>query len=397
MLFTALVFLIILSLLVFVHEAGHFFVAKWFKIKVEEFGFGLPPRAWGKKIGETIYSINWLPIGGFVKLYGEDDAGSGRIRVTNNKQQLTINKKDEKRAFYSRPVWQRALVVVAGVVMNTILAVVLFYIFLFISNFKTELPLFGPHQFIGVNQTTKTEIIINGISKNSPAEKAKLTPGVKVLSVNGEKITSVQQFSEAIKKYKGKPVTLEWIDLRTSQAMKATMIPRVNPPKNEGALGVSFLPLEFAVLAYDTPGQRLLSGFTHPTNLMIYNFKVLGQLVKVSVREKTAAPISEGVAGPVGIFSLVGTIVQIPDVKERMLQILNLAGMLSISLAFFNVLPIPALDGGRLFFILIEGITRRKVNARFEAIAHTVGMALLLLLIAVITFKDIFQFILNPR
>jgi regulator of sigma E protease len=114
----------------------------------------------------------------------------------------------------------------------------------------------------------------------------------------------------------------------------------------------------------------------------------------VAIEKKDAAPLSEGVAGPVGIYSVVGTIIQIPDLKERLLQLLNLAGLLSISLAIFNVLPIPALDGGRLFFILVEAVTRRKVNARFETVVHTIGMAVLLLLIVAVTFKDVFQFIL---
>ena len=117
MLVTALVFLLILSLLVLIHEAGHFFVAKKLGLKVEEFGFGLPPRLWGKKKGETIYSINWLPIGGFVKLYGEDEAGAGRI-ATLKGEEKPASKADEKRAFYNRPIWQRTAVVIAGVVMN---------------------------------------------------------------------------------------------------------------------------------------------------------------------------------------------------------------------------------------------------------------------------------------
>src|SRR3982751_1732887 len=113
---TLFVFLILLSILVLIHELGHYLVARKLNIKVEEFGFGFPPRAWGKKIGETIYSVNWLPIGGFVKLYGEDEAGGGSIKL-NKAEKLP----DEKRAFYSRPVYQRALVVVAGVVMNVLL------------------------------------------------------------------------------------------------------------------------------------------------------------------------------------------------------------------------------------------------------------------------------------
>jgi regulator of sigma E protease len=149
--------------------------------------------------------------------------------------------------------------------------------------------------------------------------------------------------------------------------------------------------MKTVTLSYDTPEQKLLSGFTHPANLMAYNFDILGTLIGVSVKEKTVEPISQGVSGPVGIFSLVGTIVDIPNVKEKVLQLLNLSGLLSISLAFFNILPIPGLDGGRLFFIAIEAVTRRKVNQRIEGYAHTIGMLLLIALIILVTFKDIGQ------
>ena len=122
---------------------------------------------------------------------------------------------------------------------------------------------------------------------------------------------------------------------------------------------------------------------------MAYNLDVMGQLVKVSFEKRTTQPLTEGVSGPVGIASLTGSILEIPNVKEKILEPLNLAGILSISLAFFNVLPIPALDGGRLFFILIEAITGKKVNQRFESTTHTIGMLILLALMALITFKDI--------
>ena len=164
---TALVFLLILSILVLIHEAGHFFVAKKFGIKVEEFGYGLPPRAWGKKIGETIYSINWLPIGGFVKLYGEDEAGSGSVKMPKSKQP----KKDLDRAFFTRPVWQRAAVVVAGVVMNVVLGVVIYYLFMGLSGFKTELPLLGDYKFFGVNQQVREDVFITDVADGSPAKE----------------------------------------------------------------------------------------------------------------------------------------------------------------------------------------------------------------------------------
>jgi regulator of sigma E protease len=387
MIVTLLVFLIILSLLVLIHEAGHFFVAKLFGIKVEEFGYGLPPRAWGKKIGETLYSINWLPFGGFVKLYGEDEAGSGSIKVKKS----ALPTEDIDRAFFSRSVPQRAAVVVAGVVMNALLAVLIYYVFLGMSGFKTELPLLGDYHFFGVEQKNVSQIIINGIQKDSPAAKARIPEGSKVTSINGQQFTSAAAFSTFIAAHKGKTITLAWQNLQTNATGQAVLIPRINPPKGQGALGISFYPLDTAVLSYSSPSEKIFSGFVHPANLMLYQFDVLKKIIGVSVKQKTAEPLSGAVSGPVGIYNVVGMMVAIPDTKERILQLLNLTGLLSLSLAFFNVLPIPALDGGRLFFIIIEGITRKKVSPKFESMAHTVGMAVLLTLIILVTFKDIFK------
>jgi len=393
MLVTLLVFLLILSVLVLIHEFGHYFVAKKLGIKVEEFGYGFPPRVWGKKIGETLYSINLLPIGGFVKLFGEDEAGGGRLDVKDPSEKISA--KDKKRAFFSRPVHQRAAVVLAGVVMNVFLAVVIYYIFLGLSGFKTELPLLNNHDFKGVNDTVKNDVYISTIEKGSPAEKAALPEFVRVVAVNDKDIVSAQEFSTIVKSAKGKEVEIEMFVPETGETVVKNVIPRENPTASQGAVGVGLLEMQTAVLSYETPMQKIFSGFIHPYNLMSYNFDLMAQLIKVSFEKKDASALSEGVAGPVGIYSLVGTIVEIPNVKERVLQVLNLAGLLSLSLAVFNILPIPALDGGRLFFILIEGITRKKVNPKFEALAHTIGMVVLLSLIVLVTFKDVFQFIVK--
>ncbi len=390
MLITALIFLLILSLLVLIHELGHFLVAKKLGIKVEEFGFGLPPRLFGIKRGETVYSINWLPIGGFVKLYGEDEAGGGRPTINNS--QLTINKKrDIRRAFFARSVGQRAGIVVAGVIMNALLAVVIYYLFLGISNFKTEMPLLTNHKFLFVQQTNRNidpnDGVISAISQDSPAALARIKTPSQVLAVNGQMMQKRGDIINAINKNRGKEITLKLEHLKTNQEYTVTVIPRVTPPKNDGPVGIGFLPV--ALLSYETPVEKVFSGVSHSVNLLLYTFDVMGRLISVSVQEKTAAPVSEGVAGPVGIFSLINDIRQLPQIQQQILGILNLAGILSISLAFFNILPIPALDGGRLFFILIEGIFRKKVSEKIESNAHAIGMAVLLALILLITIRDI--------
>lgn len=394
MLLTLLVFLIILSALVLIHEAGHYFVAKKLGMKVEEFGFGLPPRLWGVKKGETIYSINWLPIGGFVKIYGEDEAGAGSVKLTEGEGQRAKGKKDEDRAFYSRSWGQRASVIIAGVVMNTLLAILIFYVYMFISGFKAELPLIGNYHFFGVNEQVRTDVLVSDVEKNSPASHVGIPQGAQFTKIAGKPVISLDQLTSTINNHKGEALTLTWKDPKTQQEVTKTVTPRKNPPKNQGAVGVALFDAQTAVLTYQTPLQKLFAGFIHPANLLVYNFDLIGKLIGISIKEHNAAPIGQGVAGPVGIYSLVGTIVKIPDIKERILEILNLAGILSISLAFFNILPIPALDGGRLFFILIEGIFGKKIKPEHEALAHTIGMAVLLALIVLITFKDIFQFLL---
>ena len=158
MLLTIVVFIFTLLVLVISHELGHFLAAKKFGIKVLEFGFGLPPKIFGKKIGETIFSLNALPIGGFVKLFGEDETDKDVLKNT--------------RSFASKPVFQRIIVVVAGVVMNISLAVILFWVVLFARGFEESIPLLTPHQFAGVNQVNESVILIGGVAPGSPAEEA---------------------------------------------------------------------------------------------------------------------------------------------------------------------------------------------------------------------------------
>lgn len=388
-----LVFLLTLSVLVLIHEAGHYFAARKFNIKVEEFGFGFPPRAWGKKIGETIYSINWLPIGGFVKLYGEDEVGSGKLKLDDSHTKV----KDKKRAFFAHSWQERAIVVVAGVVMNILLAIIIFYAYMFVSGFKAELPYLGDFKFFLANQKNELKgIIISQVSDNSPAKTAGLTnctqdSCLKITKVNGKSFTTSDQFINYINDNKGKEISLSLLEYPSQKTSEVSLTPRANPPQGEGAMGIAFNIEEAVIVSYDTPVQKVFSGAIHPVNVMVYQFDVLGKLISYSFQEKDATALSSAVSGPVGIYNVFGIIGQIPDTKEKILQFLNLAGILSASLAFFNILPIPALDGGRLMFILVEGITKKKVNPKIEAYAHAVGMAVLLTLIALITFKDISQ------
>jgi len=342
----------------------------------------LPPKIWGKKIGETIYSVNWLPIGGFVKLYGEDEA---------ELPSTISHKPSSDDIFFAKPKRIRAAVLLAGVIMNTVLAVLIFYLFLGFSNFKTELPLFFDHHFWGVNQTNKTDVIIFKTSTGSPAAKAGIKIPSQVLKVNDQPINNGDQFLAFINQNKGKKVRISLKDLKTLVSYEIESTPRVAPPKNEGPLGISFSPNTTAVLSYDTVGQKLFSGITYSFNLLDYNLETIGKLIVISFQEKTAAPVGEAVSGPFGIYGVFSQIIQIPGLKNKFLQILNFIGLVSISLAFFNVLPFPALDGGRLAFVIIEGIIGKKVKPAWEQKAHQLGLALLFGLLILVTINDVLR------
>ncbi len=231
--------------------------------------------------------------------------------------------------------------------------------------------------------------MINTVVPNSPASSVRIPSGVQLVSINGKTYSSAEEFASAIRSQKGKEIALTYKDLQTNKLTTVRVTPRVNAPKNQGALGIGFFAFESVTLSYDTPAQRVFSGFTHPTNMMLYQFDILGKLIGVSVKERNAAPLGDAVSGPVGIAKVVGQTLEINDLKQKLLTLLNISGLLSASLAFFNVLPIPALDGGRLFFILFEGITRRKVSPRIEGYIHQVGFIILMGLIILVTFKDI--------
>lgn len=368
MLATLLIFLIILSILVLVHELGHFLVAKKAGIKVEEFGFGLPPRIWGKKIGETIYSLNALPIGGFIKMYGEDTV-----------------EKENQGAFYAKSKKVRLAVVAAGVTMNFLLAV---GVFSFVYA-KLGIPV----------KTNNVKVI--GIAPNSPASVSGLQEDDVIVKAGEEKIDDSSKFIEATKRYAGQKMPLE-ID-RVNNPCKSNVMgvtpglvitcqdgylliyvtPRLNPPANEGPLGVVISQVENKF--YPWPEQIIrgtVEGFQEALGwiqmILAGLGTMLGQLFHGSM--------PKDVAGPVGIFQVTGEVSH-----GGFLPLLQFLGILSVNLAVINILPLPALDGGRALFILIEAVTKKKVKQEWETKIHNIGMMVLLFLILLITINDIIR------
>lgn len=360
MLITILAFILVLSVLVLVHEAGHFFVAKWMGIKVEEFGFGFPPRVFGKKFGETIYSINALPIGGFVKMYGEDEAGGGKVQIKNQNEKI----KNDRRSFISRNPWQRAAIVVAGVVMNFILAVVILsYIY----------------SVRGV-PTPGKDVYVAGIAKGSPAATAGLTKGDLIVSIDGHAVSNTEEIITYTKQHLGQQLTLR-IKNQDSRIKNIIVTPRVKYPANQGPMGVV---ISQNVIVKKYPWYE--APYIGVRESIKTSWMILQGLGTIVVQLFTTRSVPADVAGPIGIAQLTGQ-----TVKYGFDAVLSLVALLSLNLAIMNVLPIPALDGGRLFFILIEGVTGKKVSPKVESYTHSIGMAVLLFLILLITFHDVFR------
>ncbi len=359
MLLSIISFILVLSVLVLIHELGHYLTAKKLGVKVEEFGFGFPPRIWGKKIGETIYSINLLPIGGFVKLYGEDEAGGGKVGTLDEK---AFKGKDKERAFFVRPIWQRFVIVFAGVFMNFLLAVVILSYLVIVQGIPTP----------------GKDVVIAGVANNSPAQKAGLKEGDVILAVDGQKIQNAEQVISYTKKHLGQPISLQ-LQTPNHQVQTISVTPRVHYPSNEGAMGVA-IGTNVSVKKYPWY-QAPWIGLKEAVGQTGMILQGLGQLV---VQLAVNRQVPQGLAGPVGIAQLTGQFVQI-----GFNAVLGLLALLSLNLAILNVLPIPALDGGRLFFIILEGIIGKKVSPKVEGYAHAVGMAVLFALIIFITFHDI--------
>lgn len=348
---TIIIFFITLSILVLVHELGHFLMAKKMGVKVEEFGIGLPPRLFGIKKGETLYSVNLLPIGGFVKLFGEEYGESTK----GNKNLTFVNKKP----------WQKTLIVLGGVIGNFLLG---WFIFSYLVTQGIPVP--------------TNNVIVEKVTKNSPASISGLEEGDIITKlVNDDKsinLTSASTLIEETRKSGGEKIKL--FIKRGQQQLIIDIIPRVNPPKGEGPLGIAITSfIEKKYPWYSAPYHGLIEAFN-------ITFKIVSELGKMLFNFVIFQKQNVDVAGPVGIANLAGQAVKFG--KNAFLQFLAL---LSLNLAIMNILPFPALDGGRLVFVLYEGLTKRKPNKNFEKYTNLIGFVLLLSLVALITVNDVIK------
>jgi regulator of sigma E protease len=342
---TLLAFLIILGLLVFVHEGGHFIVAKLSDVKVEEFAFGFPPRLFSWKKGETRYSINAIPFGGYVKMLGEE------------------KESDSPRSFSRKKARFKFLIVVAGVIMNFILAGVLLSVGYMIGMSPISL---NPDTLAG--QKTH-QIVIAQVNNDSPAQVADLRVGDLILGFD-----STQSFVDFTKSNLDRDVKI-LIKRKGETIEKSAHISK----NAEAPLGVGIIDVPLVKL---TPLGAIYAGFKDMILTTGYVFTLLKDFLSgLFIKGK----ISEGVAGPVGIFNITGE-----AVRMGIIYLIQLAAVLSINLGMINILPFPALDGGRAVIILCEGITRRKVlKTEVENLLHILGFAILMLFVLIITFREV--------
>lgn len=371
MLTTILIFFVILWVVVIAHELGHFLAAKLSGMKVLEFGFGFPPRFFGvqkvngkykfilshtQKVSEetTLYSFNFIPLGGFVKIYGE-----------NNDPDL----KPEEGSFIEKTFIQRLVTLIAGVIMNILLAW-----FLISAGFMYGLP-------IGIDDTVTlpkyAQIVdqkatIVEVGKNSPAENASLKSNDIIVSLDGKKFTSTEDVQGYIKVNRGKDFSFEV--LRQGEVKKISVSSIANPKEGEGSVGITMMTV--AKLKY-SPIYALWEGFK-TTFIQIEN-------IFIGFYYLITGSFSWGqVGGPVKIAQMTGEIT-----KMGFDYLIQFTAALSLNLAVFNIFPIPALDGGRVAFLLIEKIRGKPNNPRFEQLANSIGFFVLISFLLIVTLKDL--------
>lgn len=346
-----IVFILILSILILVHELGHFIAAKKNGVKVEEFGLGFPPRIFSRKIGETIYSINLLPLGGFVKVYGEE---------------YHEKTKNKKRAFVYKKPWQKALIIVSGVIGNLLLAWVL------LSYLATQ----------GI-QVPTNQVVIEDVQKNTPAQIAGLKKGDIIKAVKFEnKVILVKKPEDLIKIANNKTGKEMLLSIKNTKGEESfvRLSARKNYPKNQGPLGVSISATELKKYPFF---QAPIIGIEYTYKYLILILAGFGELLKnLFTFQKPAFEI----AGPVGIAQFTGQ-----ALKVGQGALLEFMAILSINLAVLNIFPFPALDGGRLAFVLYEWVTKKQINKNFERSANTIGMLILLSFVFIITINDIIR------
>jgi regulator of sigma E protease len=366
---TAILFLLILAILILVHELGHFAAAKFFGIRVDEFGLGFPPKLFSKKYGETEYTLNAIPFGGFVKIYGEDPV----VEQSSLRGEVSLN---NDRSFVGKSKWIQAIVLSAGVTMN-----ILFGYLLISIGFMIGLP--APVDDTNFKNVKNPELVITSVLPGSPAEKAGLISGDVIVSassgMNVLKEVSPASVSELISKSQS-TVKISYRTGKSTEIKKVEVLPSQKIIANAQVIGIT---MDMVGILKLPVGQALIQGFT--TSVQLITGIAVG-LWHFFVDAFTFHTDLSQVSGPVGIAKIVGEASSIGFV-----YLMSLVALISFNLAVINLVPFPALDGGRLFFIILEAITRKKVNPTVFKWINMISFSFLIILMVVISIHDIFK------
>ncbi len=357
---TIALFIAVLFFLILVHELGHFLTAKWARMRVDEFAIGFPPRLFSIKRGETEYSINLLPIGGYVKIFGENGADVA----------------DGPRSFSSRPRFQQAIVLLAGVAMNILAAWLIFF----------AVGMIGTPTAVSEEgyDPEKASLTVIAVTAGSPAAEAGIPTGAKIVSVAADHGSlsgfTPSEFTAFVGESEGE-VTVHYThkgDLRSAKLSPRAGVIEAEPEREVVGLSTALVemkrlpPFEALIMA-TTRTAELLSAIT------VGIFSFIGSAFTLSAN-------IEEVTGPIGIAGMVG------DAAEfGLTSLLVFTAFISLNLAVINLLPIPALDGGRLLFVLAEAIIRRPINPEWMARVNFIGFGFLILLMVAVTYNDILR------
>ena len=343
-------FVVVLGILIFFHELGHFLVARLFGVGVEKFSLGFGPRLFGKKIGLTDYRVSLIPLGGFVKMVGEDPTSE-------------MDPQDIPLSFTHKHVFKRMLIVAAGPAFNLLLAVLIFY---------------------GIFQISGTYILkpsIGGVQENSPAQAAGLQAGDMITAIDGVPVANWDEMAALITGSEGNPLTItihrpEW------DGFTVTLTPQTTTSKNifgediqRHIIGISSAGV--VVNLRLNPVESLAESIKQTYNITKLTIVSIVKLIQGTVSTKT-------LGGPIMIAEMAGQ-----QAREGVVSLVFFIALLSINLAIINFLPIPVLDGGHLLFFLIEAITRRPVNTRMREIAQQAGIFILIMLMIFVFYNDI--------
>jgi regulator of sigma E protease len=334
-----------LAILIVLHELGHFLAARLLKVDVEEFGIGFPPRlltlfhAWG-----TRFSVNWIPLGGFVRIKGENDPTvEGGMAAANP--------------------WVRLGILFAGPMMNIAIGVMLAIIIIYT---------------LGVPTMERIQII--EVVPGSPAAMAGLLAGDEILKINDQEIKHADQFKELITSNLGKSIQVSY--LRGDQTGVVNMVPRSNPPPNQGAIGIAYNPIGYGGTQPTTWTKAISEGLTTSKDVVVGTLSMPLRMIRGE-----ASPQEGRVVGYKGMF----------DIFRNLRAPLTFFMFVSLSLGIINLLPIPALDGGRILFTLPEIIIKRKVPPQYENAIHLVGFAMLIILLIYINLQDFINPLQLPK